>query len=38
MDEALALMYENDVRHITITSKSNVKGIISLKDLTVYYK
>ncbi|MGK0180081.1 MAG: CBS domain-containing protein [Nitrospinales bacterium] len=38
MDEALALMHENDVRYIAITSKSNVKGIISLKDLTVYYK
>ena len=38
MDEALALMHENDVKYIAITSKSNVKGIISLKDLTIYYK
>jgi CBS domain-containing protein len=38
MDEALALMHKNDVRYIAITSKSKVKGIISLKDLTVYYK
>ena len=38
MDEALALMHEKDVRYIAITSESNVKGIISLKDLTVYYK
>jgi CBS domain-containing protein len=38
MDEALALMHENDVKYIAITRKSNVKGIISLKDLTVYYK
>ena len=38
MDEALALMHEKDVRYIAVTSKSNVKGIISLKDLSDYYK
>jgi len=38
MDEALNLMQKNNVRYIAVTRKSNVRGIISLKDLTVYYK
>ncbi len=38
MDAALALMHEHDIKYITITSETQVVGIISLKDLTIYYK
>ncbi|MBC8284038.1 MAG: CBS domain-containing protein [Nitrospinae bacterium] len=38
MDEALALMHKNDVKYIAITRNAKVIGIISLKDLTIYYK
>ncbi len=38
MDEALTLMHENDAKYVAITRKGGVIGIISLKDLTIYYK
>ena len=38
MDNALTTMHENDARYLAVTKSNKVKGIISLKDLTVYYK
>ena len=38
MDFALTYMLENDVRYLAVTEDDKIIGIISLKDLTVYYK
>ena len=38
MDSALTCMHENDARYLAITEDNKIKGIISLKDLTIYYK
>ncbi len=38
MDTALTLMHEHDIKYVCITDKSKIVGIISLKDLTIYYK
>lgn len=38
MDSALALMHKHDIKYVTITNEGQVVGIISLKDLTIYYK
>lgn len=38
MDSALTCMHENDSRYLAVTEVNKIKGIISLKDLTVYYK
>ena len=38
MDNALSCMHENDARYLAVTVENKIKGIISLKDLTVYYK
>lgn len=38
MDYALTCMHENDVRYLAVTVDDKIKGIISIKDLTVYYK
>jgi signal-transduction protein with cAMP-binding, CBS, and nucleotidyltransferase domain len=38
MDYALTCMHENDARYLAVTVDNKIKGIISLKDLTVYYK
>jgi CBS domain-containing protein len=38
MDLALTCMHENDARYLAVTEDNKIKGIISLKDLTVYYK
>ncbi len=38
MDSALTCMHEKDARYLAVTVDSKIKGIISLKDLTVYYK
>ena len=38
MDSALTCMHENDARYLAVTEDNKIKGIISLKDLTVYYK
>mgnify|MGYP003965747763 FL=1 len=38
MDSALSCMHKNDVRYLAVTESNKIKGIISLKDLTIYYK
>lgn len=38
MDSALSCMHENDVKYLAVTEENKIKGIISLKDLTIYYK
>lgn len=38
MDSALSCMHQNDARYLAVTENDKIKGIISLKDLTVYYK
>ena len=38
MDKALTLMHEHDIKYVCITDKGKIVGIISLKDLTIYYK
>ena len=38
MDDALTLMHKNDTKYIIVTSEAKVAGIISLKDLTIYFK
>lgn len=38
MDTALTLMHKHDIKYITVTDGEKVVGIISLKDLTIYYK
>lgn len=38
MDSALSCMHENDERYLAVTKDNKTIGIISLKDLTVYYK
>ena len=38
MEDALAVIHENDVRYNAITSKFDVKGIILIKALKYYYK
>ncbi|MEK9629084.1 MAG: CBS domain-containing protein [Nitrospinota bacterium] len=38
MDEALTMMHDNDTKYVAITNESKVVGIISLKDITIYYK
>ena len=38
MDSALSCMHKNDVRYLAVTVDNKIKGIISLKDLTIYYK
>ncbi len=38
MDFALTCMHENDARYLAVTVDNKIKGIISLKDLTIYYK
>ncbi|MBT5029453.1 MAG: CBS domain-containing protein [Nitrospinaceae bacterium] len=38
MDSALNCMHRNDVRYLVTTKDAVIKGIISLKDLTIYFK
>jgi CBS domain-containing protein len=38
MDSALSCMHKNDVRYLAVTVDNKIKGIISLKDLTIYFK
>jgi len=38
MDSALSCMHENNVRYLAVTENKKIKGIISLRDMTVYYK
>lgn len=38
MDSALSCMHENDARYLAVKEGNKIKGIISLKDLTIYYK
>jgi CBS domain-containing protein len=38
MDSALSCMHENDAKYLAVTEGNKIKGIISLKDLTIYYK
>lgn len=38
MESALSCMHENDVRYLAITKDNKVVGILSLRDLAVYYK
>lgn len=38
MDSALSCMHQNDVRYLAVTEDNKIKGIISLKDLTIYFK
>jgi CBS domain-containing protein len=38
MDSALNCMHQNDVRYLVVTEDNKTKGIISLKDLTIYFK
>jgi CBS domain-containing protein len=38
MDSALSCMHQNDAHYLAVTEDNKIKGIISLKDLTVYYK
>ncbi len=38
MDSALSCMHQNDARYLAVTEDHKIKGIISLKDLTIYFK
>ncbi len=38
MDTALTSMHDNNARYLGVTEANKIIGIISLKDLTVYYK
>jgi CBS domain-containing protein len=38
MDSALSSMHENDARYLAVIEDNKITGIISLKDLTIYYK
>ena len=38
MDLALTCIHETGVRFQAVIEDNNIKGIISFKDLTVYYK
>ena len=39
MDSALSCMHQNDARYLAVTDSNNkITGLISLKDLTIYYK
>jgi len=38
MDSALSSMHQNDARYLAVTENNKIIGVISLKDLTVYYK
>ena len=38
MDIALSCMHQNNARYLAVTENGKIIGIISLKDLTIYYK
>jgi CBS domain-containing protein len=38
MDSALSCMHKNDVRYLAVTVNNKIEGVISLKDLTIFYK
>jgi CBS domain-containing protein len=38
MDSALSCMHQNDAHYLVVTEDNKIKGIISLKDLTIYFK
>jgi CBS domain-containing protein len=38
MDSALSCMHQNDAHYLAVTENDKIKGIISLKDLTIYFK
>ena len=38
MDSALSCMHQNDARYLAVTEDNKIIGVISRKDLTIYYK
>ena len=38
MDSAFSCMHQNDARYLAVTEDNKIIGVISRKDLTIYYK
>ena len=38
MDSAFSCMHQNDGRYLAVTEDNKIIGVISRKDLTIYYK